>query len=192
MKIRSFLAFDINDDMRGELAKLIEVLATKVDGVKWVKPELIHGTIKFFGNVEEEFLMNNVSKVIEREVKTQAPFHLKGVGIGVFPNWRYPRVIWAGLAGETEAMMSLHARLESALEHFNFKRDDRQAFRIHLTIGRTKSKIKDPSALVTFVEKQVDRAYGEITVDHLTLYKSVLTKEGPIYTPLRQFWFGTS
>jgi 2'-5' RNA ligase len=45
---------------------------------------------------------------------------------------------------------------------------------------------------MTFVEKQVDRSYGKLTVDHLTLYKSVLTKEGPIYTPLRRFKFGNS
>lgn len=192
MKIRSFLAFDINDSMRNELSKIIDVLSIRVSGVKWVKPEQIHGTFKFFGDVEEEMLMNNVSNVVERELRKQAPFHLKGLGLGVFPNFRYPRIIWAGLSGDTEAAMSLHARVEKALADFKFKDDSRKLFRLHLTLGRAKSKLKSPESLVALVEKQVDRAFGEIEIDHLTLYKSVLTKEGAIYTPLRKFQFGSS
>ncbi len=192
MKVRSFLAFDIPEEMRAELASLIEVLATKADGIKWLKPENIHCTMKFFGDVEEEVLMGPLAAAIEKELAHQAPISLNGVGIGVFPNWRYPRVIWAGLAGETDAAKSLHARIETALEEFDLKRDSRKSFRLHLTLGRVKSKIKDPELLVSFVEKQVDRAFGKVDVDSLVMYKSVLTKEGPIYTPLRSFSFGTS
>lgn len=190
MKVRSFLAFDIPDSMKEELGKIIEMMATKVQGIKWVRPEIVHCTMKFFGDVEEDFLLGKISRAIEAEVKHQAPFKLKGIGIGVFPNWRYPRIIWAGLVGDTEAASSLYSRLESALDKFGLKRDHRKAFRLHLTIGRAKTKLKDVGSLVTFVEKQVDRAFGEFTVDRLTMYKSVLTKEGPIYTPLKEFKFG--
>ncbi len=190
MKIRSFLAFDISDEMKTELTALIDVLATKASGIKWLKPEHLHCTVKFFGDVEEELLLGNITKVIERELAHQAPIKLEGVGIGVFPNWRYPRVIWAGLRGDTEAATSLYARIDAALESFHLKRDDRKDFRLHLTLGRIKSKIKDSSLLVSFVEKQVGRAFGTLIVDELVLYKSVLTKEGPIYTPLKKFKFG--
>ena len=74
MKVRSFLAFDIPDDMRAELASLIEVLASKADGIKWLKPENIHCTMKFFGDVEEEVLMGPLATVIEKELVHQAPF----------------------------------------------------------------------------------------------------------------------
>lgn len=192
MKVRSFLAFDIPDEMKAELATLIELLSAKAKEIKWVNPHNIHGTVKFFGDVEEEVLMGDLSRVLEKELARQAPFTLGGVGIGVFPNWRYPRVIWAGLVGETESAISLHQRLETALSSFNLKRDHRKSFRMHLTLGRVKARLKDPEPLMTFVEKQVDRSYGELTVDRLTLYKSVLTKEGPVYTPLKQFTFGNS
>jgi 2'-5' RNA ligase len=190
MKVRSFLAFDIPDSMKEELGKIIDVMSTKVQGIKWVRSEIVHCTVKFFGDVEEDFLLGKISKTIEEELKHQAPFKLKGVGIGVFPNWRYPRVIWAGLVGDADTASSLYQRLETTLEKFDLKKDHRKAFRLHLTLGRAKSKLKDVSSLVTFVEKQVDRAFGEFTVDRLTLYKSVLTKEGPIYTPLKEFKFG--
>jgi len=192
-KIRSFLAFDIPDAMKKELGGVIEVLSTKVTkGVKWVDPKIIHCTLKFFGDVEEELLLDGISQTITHELKSQAPFAFHGMGLGVFPNWRYPRVIWAGLTGDTEAASSLYKRLENAFVKYKIPADNRRAFRMHLTIGRVKSKLKDPAPLMSFVEKQVDRAFGDFSVDKLTLYKSVLTKEGPIYTPLKEFQFGAS
>lgn len=189
MKLRSFLAFDITDEMRIELAQIIALIAPKAKDVRWVKPELMHCTLKFFGDVEEGLLLGRLSDVIANEVRHQAPVRLVGQGVGVFPNWRYPRVIWGGLAGETEAMMSLQAKLEEAFKEFGFKRDQRR-FRLHLTIGRTRSPIKNPQGLMQIVEKLSDRNFGDITVSSLTLYKSVLTKEGSVYTALKKIEMG--
>ncbi len=189
MKIRSFLAFDLTDEVRQELGQLIGLLSPKAKEVKWVKPDLMHCTMKFFGEVDEDFLTGDISRVIEETLTHQSPIHLKGVGVGVFPNWRYPRVIWAGLTGEVEAAIALHERLETVFEPYGLKKDDR-TFRLHLTLGRAKAPLKNCSTLVTLVEKLVDREFGEFDVDHLTLYKSVLTREGPIYTPLRVFPLG--
>lgn len=192
MKIRSFLAFDISEEMRTELASLIEILVGKAQGIKWLKPDLLHCTLKFFGDVEEDLLMGDISRIIEDALKHQAPLKLHGSGLGVFPNWRYPRIIWAGLTGDTEAANNLFTRIDAALERFHIQRDNRRNFRLHLTLGRVKARLKDPAPLMSFVEKQIARSYGDITVNELVLYKSVLTKEGPIYTPLRKFAFGQS
>ncbi|MFH0798605.1 MAG: RNA 2',3'-cyclic phosphodiesterase [Pseudomonadota bacterium] len=189
MKLRSFLAFDINDEMRAELASIIALLSPKAKGVRWVKPELMHCTLRFFGDVEEDMLVGNLSEVIEREIRHQTPIHLTGRGVGAFPNWRYPRVLWAGLAGETEAMMSLHAKLAAAFEEFDLPKDRRE-FRLHLTLGRMKSAPRDSGPLMQLVEKLADREFGELDIRTLTLYKSVLTKEGPIYTGLKTFNLG--
>jgi len=189
MEIRSFLAFDISEEVKQELSSLIGLLSAKTKGVKWIKPELMHCTVKFFGNIDEELLVGNISSVLEETLKRQAPFHLRGVGVGVFPNWRYPRVIWAGLVGDVETAINLHEKVEAALRPFNLKRDERD-FRLHLTLGRAKSPLKGSEALIALVEKMTDKEFGEFTVDHLTIYKSVLTREGPIYTPLREFKLG--
>jgi len=189
MKIRSFLAFDISEKMRTELASVISCLSEKANGLKWVEPSRMHCTLRFFGEVEEELLMGKISSVIERELLHQAPIHLMGHGIGAFPNWRYPKVIWAGLAGETEAMTQLQARLERAFEEFSFKKDKRE-FRLHLTLGRIKSRFGGRGELVNLVEKLAERKFGEIEIGNLTLYKSVLTREGPTYTALRRFTLG--
>ncbi len=189
MLIRSFLAFDISEKVKKELAELIDLLSKKSKGIKWIKPELMHCTIRFFGNVEEELLMGNISSILEEVIKRHPPFHLKGVGVGVFPNWRYPRVIWAGLVGDVETAIDLHVKIEAALRPFNLKKDERE-FRLHLTLGRAKSPLGGCEGLVALLEKMADREFGEFDVDHLTLYKSVLTRDGPIYTPLRKFKLG--
>jgi len=190
MKIRSFLAFDVTNEIRHELGSMIQLFEQKVQGVKWVKPGLLHCTVKFFGNIEEGFLMGDLSHVIEETVRHQAPIQLRSVGVGVFPNWRYPRIIWAGLAGETEAAVALHERLEKAFAAFGIHEEKRDAFRLHLTIGRAKAPIKGCESFVNLVEKLADKEFGEFTIDHLTLYKSVLTREGPVYTALREFRLG--
>jgi len=189
MKIRSFLAFDISDEMRGELSSLISFLSGKVSGVKWMKPELLHGTLKFFGDVEEELLSGDVIRVIERELRHQSPLKLSGHGVGVFPNWRYPSVIWAGLQGDTEPMIGLHSRLEEVFRDFGFK-EDKRTFRMHLTLGRAKGSFGGAKDFIRVLEKMSDSEFGETVVDSLTLYKSELTKDGPIYTALRNFALG--
>ena len=189
MKHRAFLAFDISDKMKAELAKVISVLSPKVTGVKWVEPKLMHCTIRFFGDVEEELLLGKLSSLIEREVLHQTPIHLKGQGVGAFPNWRYPKVFWAGLVGDAEALLSLQAKLEESFKTLGFA-EDKRVFRLHLTLGRARSALKNCDALMQIVEKCADREFGEVVVDSLTLYKSVLTRDGSIYTPLKSFPMG--
>ncbi|MBN1283050.1 MAG: RNA 2',3'-cyclic phosphodiesterase [Proteobacteria bacterium] len=190
MKMRSFLAFDIPEELKVELGKLIELFSPKVRGVKWVNPELVHCTIRFFGDVEEELLTGKLSRLIEQEVRHQSPFKLSGHGVGVFPNWRYPRVLWVGLQGETETVISLHARLEEAFADIGIRKDPR-ILRLHLTLGRARAPFKDSEALVSMVEKMTDTDLGEFTVDSLALYRSELTPKGPIYTVLERFPLGS-
>lgn len=189
MKVRSFLAFDISDEMRQELAKVISLFAKKVSDVDWVRPELMHGTIRFFGEVEEELLLGKLSHVIESEVRHQSKIELFGRGIGVFPNWRYPKILWAGLSGDVDAVMSLYNRLEDEFESLGLKSDKRQ-LRLHLTLGRLNAGAPGMDTLVHLVEKMSDREFGNIEVGELVLYQSVLQRTGPIYTVLKKFKLG--
>lgn len=189
MKVRAFLAFDINDEMKKGLSGLISILSQKAKDVRWIEPKLMHCTIKFFGEVEERLLLGKVSEIIEKELKHQSPMTLTGQGVGVFPNWRYPQIMWAGLTGDTESVLSLHARLEEALDEFGFKKDKR-AFRLHLTLGRTGQAMKGNTSLIQLVEKMTEKEFGTVTVKSLVLYKSTLTPEGSIYTELKRFPLG--
>ncbi|OGQ23618.1 MAG: 2'-5' RNA ligase [Deltaproteobacteria bacterium RIFCSPLOWO2_02_FULL_44_10] len=192
MKIRFFLAFSIPADIQLKLNTLIQLMAEKAPGIKWVDPKLIHGTIKFFGDVEEGFLLDQISSVIERNLRGMEHIHLQVVGLSVFPNWRYPKVIWAGLSGDTERAANLHYHFEEILLPLGVPKDER-TFRLHLTLGRVNgAPLKNAKTLTSFLEKQVGHEFGTLTVDRLTLYKSVLTKNGPQYTSLKEFPFQAS
>jgi 2'-5' RNA ligase len=189
MKIRSFLAFDIPEKLKAELTSVIDLFSPKVKGIKWIAPERMHCTVRFFGNIEEDVLLGKLSDMIARELRHQSPIHLEGHGIGVFPNWRYPRVLWAGLAGETDAIISLHAKLEDAFREFGLKKDPRE-LRLHLTLGRAKSAFREKEPLISLVERMTEKAFGAFNVAELVLYRSDITKDGPVYTALKKFPLG--
>ena len=188
MKIRSFLAFDIPKDVQQKLGRLISDFSKREKDVRWLQPENLHVTMKFFGDVEEELLLGDISKEIEKVTAAARSTTLECQGLGVFPNWKYPRIIWAGFIGDTEPVLELKSKIDSALAGFPLKPDQRQ-FRLHLTIGRAK-EIKGTSQLVQLINGLGPISFGKVKIDHLTIYKSVLTREGSIYTALRRFEIG--
>lgn len=187
MKIRAFLAFDIPPKVKEKLSLLIGDFARKEKSVRWLAAENLHVTMKFFGDIDEALLLGDVSHVIETVAGVTHPMELDCSGVGVFPNWRYPRIIWAGFIGDSEPVLSLKDRLEEALAGFSLRRDER-AFRLHLTIGRAK-EIKGASLLMGLINELGPINFGHVKIDHLTLYKSVLTKSGSVYTALKKFNF---
>lgn len=185
MRIRSFLAFDIPPKVKKTLGKLIADLSRKETGVKWIPAENLHITMKFFGDVEEELLLRDISDAVAKVATNYKPQSLQCSGIGVFPNWKYPRVVWAGFIGDVEPIINMQADLEKAFEPFDLKKDER-VFRLHLTIGRAK-ELKSTGALNKLINELGPIEFGNVTFDRLTLYKSVLTKDGSIYTALKTF-----
>lgn len=185
MKIRSFLAFDVPKDVRQKLARLIADFSKRETGVKWISAENMHVTMKFFGDVEEDLLLGDISRTIETVTSETKTIPLECSGVGVFPNWKYPRVIWAGFLGDAEPVLNLKGHLDEALAPFPLKQDAR-AFRLHLTIGRAK-EIKRTGLLMTLINELGPISFGRVLIDKLTLYKSVLTKGGSIYTAIREF-----
>lgn len=185
MKIRSFLAFDIPPKVKKNLGKLIHDFSKKETGVKWLDAEGLHVTMKFFGDVEESLLLGDISHTIANVVSEESPVTLDCAGLGVFPNWRYPKIIWAGFIGDSDPILEMQKKLEGALEKFHLKKDER-TFRLHLTIGRAKG-LKSGGNLMHLINELGPINFGAVTIDRLILYKSVLTKDGSVYTPLRNF-----
>lgn len=181
------MAFDITPKVKQTLGKLIGDFSRKETGVKWTNPENMHVTMKFFGDIEESLLLGKISESIKSVTDKTKTANLNCSGVGVFPNWKYPKIIWAGFLGDVEPVLQLQSNLETALKDYDIKKDER-AFRLHLTIGRAKD-IKSSGTLMTLINELGPIDFGKVIIDHLTLYKSLLTKDGPIYTSLRRFDF---
>lgn len=182
-KIRAFLAMTIPQKVRQKLGVLIHEFQEKAPEVHWIPSEKLHVTLFFFGSVDEKKLLEETIPAVQRVISGEPPLDLDCGGVGVFPNWKYPKIIWAGITGDTDRLILLHDHIKNILAPFDLKRD-RRLFRPHLTIGRA-DKIRKEAHVVRLVEHLGPIQFGHIPVKDLTLFRSELTKEGPLYTPLR-------
>lgn len=169
--------------VRQKVGALIHEFQQKSPEIQWIPPEKLHVTLSFFGNVDEAVLGQEMVPALQKALSSEPPLDLNCVGLGVFPNWKYPKIIWAGITGDTDRLLLLHDHLNHVLSPFDIK-PDRRLFRPHLTIGRAE-KIRKDAHIVRLVEQLGPIGFGHFAVKNLTLFRSELTKDGPIYTPLQ-------
>jgi len=181
--IRSFLAFDLeNETVRKRLAAVQNLLVQTGADLKLVEPHNIHMTIRFLGDIASHM----VEKVFEEMQKVQFnPFDVRISGLGVFPDLRYPRVVWVGIAEGADQLKNVFSQLEPRLRGLGFTPDSK-GFSPHLTIARVKSG-KNKAQLAEFVTKNASYDFGSVKAECLRLKKSELTPKGPIYSTLKEF-----
>ncbi len=189
MSIRTFIAVETGKAPREKLAELLNRLrkASQFTSARpsWVKPENIHITLKFLGNIEEEMVAQIESHMNEIAYRSCA-FDVSAGGLGVFPNKRQPRILWLGIKKGKEELQEIQELLERKFISLGFE-PERRTFHPHLTLARIKY-LKGTSPLMDIVEKH--QAYSEIGnwhVDRLILFKSDLHPDGAIYTPIKEF-----
>jgi len=180
LSFRAFVSIDIEPDegLRGLLSDLI---ASGAD-LKVVKPELLHLTLKFLGDIDESDVVA-IASGIEQSVSGVRPFSLKLTGMGAFPSMSNIRVVWVGIQDAKE-LMTIAERLDGLLENVGFEKD-RKGFRPHLTIARTRSS-RNLRVVQDMIEEKVAAAYGDYPVKDVKLKRSVLSPQGPTYHTVRE------
>ena len=181
--IRSFLAIELPKTILEKIRQLQAELKLSRADVRWVGPEKIHLTLKFFGNIEES-KVDEIIQEIEEPVRQTPPFSIRIRGIGAFPHLKSPRVVWIGLVDEKGILIPFQRQLERALEKAGFAAEKR-SFQPHLTLGRANSS-RGKDELIWRVEKHEEEDLGEFGVERVVLFKSDLRPTGPIYTALRE------
>ncbi len=183
--MRTFVAIELDDACRRALAEATDALRQVADGVRWVKAESIHLTLKFIGELAERDVPTAVS-ALEEAVRGIGPFTMEVGGISGFPPRGTPRVIHAGVRAETGALLGLQKKVEDALANGIGVEKDRRHYVPHLTLGRVKDRRKCPSldALSAAVE---DQDFGRVDVDSIVLMRSDLRPTGAVYTPIQRF-----
>jgi 2'-5' RNA ligase len=180
--MRSFIAIDLPDEVRLILDQVQMDLKGSLAGVRWVRPEGIHLTLKFLGSIPPEQVAV-IAAAVGEVVHGELPLALNLSGLGAFPNPRRPRVIWVGIAGEVERLGRLQARLEETLEPLGFPREGR-SFRPHLTLGRVKDTHRPPDLTRALADVTLP-AGNPFDVREILVYKSDLRPTGAIYTKLQ-------
>ena len=183
--LRAFIAIHLSQEARLQLSDTISSLGSEIpNGVRWVDPEGIHLTLKFLGDIDPG-LVEDVLRAMEQAASGSLPFQLYLNELGVFPNHRRPRVLWAGLGGDLDALGALQEKLEAAMSRLNFPRE-RRTFNPHLTLGRVRDGVSDVvrqrvGAVVSRVS--LDGA-GPWPVNGVHLMRSNLTPDGAVYSSL--------
>jgi len=182
--MRLFVAIDINDDVRAAVAKLQQELKGRMknqNGLKWVNPELMHLTLKFLGEADEN-RVDEVSDAVEIACGDKKVFEFSLSTVGTFG--RPVKVLWLGNEEPGEKIVRLAADIEQALEQLGFEKEDRP-FSVHLTLARVKDSGVDKN-LRQLLKNYAQMQIPKVLVDSVCLYKSQLTSDGPVYTLLRK------
>jgi len=186
-RIRSFIAIELSEEARKGLARLEnELVRNEQPFIKWVRPESIHLTLKFLGNISVR-RVEEISSAIKMAVQGVPPFHLEISGLGAFPNLRQPRVLWVGIHGETDMLLRLQQNVDSQLASLSFAKEERP-FVPHLTLARLRQEASPEKrrGFGKLVESVSSKASYAINVNTLCLMRSQLRPEGAIYTRLFQ------
>ncbi len=184
-KIRCFIAIELSREITDILSQIQDELKKTVSGVKWVRAEDIHLTLKFLGNIEEK-AVEEIKEILNQIAAQTKPFKLKLSSAGAFPNPDRPRVIWIGMDEENKQGSFLANLIEEKLVSLGIEKESR-AFHPHLTLARVKF-LKDKSSVRNaFASLKVSPV--EMTATKVTLFQSTLTREGAIYTALHEAEF---
>jgi 2'-5' RNA ligase len=181
-RVRTFTAVEVWPEIRERAQALIQRFKDTTARVTWVKPDQMHLTMNFLGDVE----MNEipaVCKAVTDATAAFAPFDVEMAGVGVFPSYENPRTIWLGVTDGSDQLVALHAALEANLGELGFRVEARR-FRPHLTLGRVRSLPKGPGQLAGLIKQHAEFEAGPMMVSEVTVMSSELGRDGPRYETL--------
>lgn len=182
--IRCFIAIEIPVEIQTKLARTInQAQVNRASGFRPVRPESVHLTLKFLGDVEQEKLAGINTGLSDLCNKFDS-FTFQVSGMGAFPTWDRPRTIWAGLQ-YPPALPHLFQLVDELTTDAGVPGEGRK-FSPHLTLARVSEQ-----ADVHVVRQRIDTLrslpetlFGEAHATQLTLFRSILQPGGSVYQPL--------
>jgi 2'-5' RNA ligase len=180
--IRGFFAVELPEAVKAALGETMTALKKGGLAGSFPRPETIHLTLKFLGKTPES-MVDKLRGAAQDALQSLQPFTLEAVGLGAF-NPRSPRVMWAGIKGDTQACAQIARRVDAACAGLGFEAETR-SFHPHLTLVRFK---KRPSrdVLAWALEKWESASFGTFNVNEVVLFSSTLSSGGARHDPVFQ------
>jgi 2'-5' RNA ligase len=184
-QIRSFIAIELPRSVKTAISQLQEKLKTGSRApVKWVRPDNTHLTLKFLGDIDVP-AVGNIHYALKEAAGGITTIRLGVSGLGTFPNNNRVQIIWVGLTGELDKLRKLQEHIDRVLAPLGFPAEKR-GFSPHLTIARLRNQAtvderQDMGRLIATSDFESNLEFG---VKSVSLMKSQLTREGPIYSLL--------
>jgi 2'-5' RNA ligase len=194
--IRTFLAVEVADDLRAQIAQAQQDLKAQLScesskdiRIAWVQPASIHLTITFLGNTDKP-LIEPIRHAIEEVMTGHRAFRIPIERLGVFPRLQQPRVMWVGASESWERgsdgarLVALHRAIEACCRSFGFVSEGKP-LSPHLTLARIKAGDRQVGmALAKIGALDQPLVVGSLAINAITLMKSHLRPTGPVYTKL--------
>jgi 2'-5' RNA ligase len=184
--IRAFVAAEIDPVIVQRIFEATDELRRKISDIRWNPQANCHLTLKFLGATDEKKI-DLIGAALEREISLFPRCTIHAKGLGVFPDVRRPRTLWAGIEGESLA--ALAGMVQTALAPLGFE-EEKRAFTPHLTIGRWREFKRPPGDLRDVLEQWKDHDFGASPLQTVKLFQSILTRGGAEYRPLRSARLG--
>ena len=185
-KIRTFIAIELEQELLKKLTDLQDRLKAEMPrgAVRWVRPEGIHLTLKFLGDVPAKQIQD-IAQAVEQGCAEVSPFTLTVGGSGCYPNLRRPRVVWVGVEEPTGNLAALQRAIERHVAPLGYP-TERRPFSPHLTLGRVKRQARqdERQAIGEAVAAAEVGALAEMAVAGVGVIRSDLRPSGAVYTLL--------
>jgi RNA 2',3'-cyclic 3'-phosphodiesterase len=180
---RLFIAIELPRDILRTVEKVQNQLKATIPprAAKWVRPEGIHLTLKFLGDVPL-LQIDAVVEEMQAAVRGHTPFFLTIEGLGCFPNTKNPRVLWLGLTGDVRDLAALQAGIEEHITPLGYPAEDR-GFHPHLTLARSARDARRNE--LAGIGKAAEKGLGTLgswRIDAVSLMRSDLHPDGAVYT----------
>ena len=197
--MRIFIGIPLSKEVEREVEKLYKSLKKKHWKVKWEPIHKIHLTLAFLGNIK-----NKKSKTKNTNLKTEKlqsvgiikaavedvcqslqSIKVEFKGLGCFPDYDWPRIIWLGLKGDLKSLSFLQKKIRENLKKAGFDFDERP-FRAHLTLGRIKrARAKERREIGRQIKKMQKMDFKkEWVIDKVVVYESKCLPKGSKYFEL--------
>ncbi|MFD9002791.1 RNA 2',3'-cyclic phosphodiesterase [Streptomyces sp. NPDC059582] len=158
----------VTRELAAEVAVLKELPGAQ--GLRWTGRPGWHFTLAFYGEVDDD-LVPELSVRLERAAHRAAPFPLAVRGGGQFG---HGRALWAGAAGDLEALRLLADRSEAAARKAGVPTGEHRRYKAHLTVARSRDAIDARP----YVDALAGFTSGTWTVTDLCLVRSSLPRSG--------------
>jgi 2'-5' RNA ligase len=192
--MRLFVALDIDDAIRGRIARFLDGVREFTPDARWVRPESLHVTLKFIGE-KPDLEVEQIKGILETIAAEE--FEMGFRGYGFFPGARAPRVLWVGIEAGP-ALFSLAAIVDEKMASLDIPTEE-HAFNPHLTLARggsgsgspRKHKSDHPNRSFQRLQEKLAALpapeFGTMTSREFFLYQSQLSPGGSKYTKLAGF-----
>jgi 2'-5' RNA ligase len=160
------------EEMKGSLVN---------ERISWIDPGLYHITLRFIGDTPFD-RVRQIGEALGKQISSRQ-FRLSMTKPGSFGPRKRPRVLWIGFE-QSPFITSLFEQTEGVLLGCGLTRSE-QPFNAHLTLGRVRG-LKDLARYYGTIAELQDRDLGDVPIERLVYYRSVLGPAGPVYTPLTQ------